>query len=65
MKGILSADYYFKYNNFTLPQDNSRVLSFLRITDKFEYISFSHFSSALVIGSGRQETLDVLYLLFC
>ena len=40
------------------------VASFLRITDKFGCISYSHFFSALAIDSGRLETLEALYLLF-
>ena len=35
----------------------------LRVRDKFWYISYSHFFSALVIDSGRLETLEALYLL--
>ena len=36
----------------------------LRVTDKLGYISYSHFFIALVIDSGRQETLEALYLFF-
>ena len=50
------------YNN--IHEVTPRVPSLLRITDKFGYISPSHFFSALTIGSVRLETSEALYLLF-
>ena len=49
---------------FTLSRVTARVPSFLRITDKFGDISYSHFFSSLAINSGQLEPLEALYLLF-
>ena len=50
---------YSHYHEVTAPEP-----SFLKITDKFGYISYEHFFSALVNDSGRLETLEALCLLF-
>ena len=42
----------------------ARVPSFLKVPDKFGYISYSHFFSDLEIDSGRLEILEALYLFF-
>ena len=49
---------------FTLSRVTARVPSFLRITDKFGDISYSHFFSSLAINSGQLEPLEALYFLF-
>ena len=40
------------------------VSAILRRTDKFGYVSSSHFFSAFAIVSGRAETSDAVHLLF-
>ena len=45
---------------FTLHVVTARVPSFIRVTDKFGYISYSHFFYALAVDSGRLETLETL-----